>query len=119
VSAVKGNQCEVTLDGGSKMLALNVVGAKIGARTRLSIRPERIEIAPDLKTFANVVPARVQELIFLGDHIRARMSISGHDDFIVKIRHTTKQALAAGGNVKIGWHAEDCRALDDVGQARQ
>jgi putative spermidine/putrescine transport system ATP-binding protein len=119
VSAVKGKQCEVALDGGGKLLALNVVGAKIGARTRLSIRPERIEIAANPKTFANVMAAHVRELIFLGDHVRARLSITGHDDFIVKIRHNTKQTLTAGGNVKIGWHAEDCRALDDVAEARQ
>jgi putative spermidine/putrescine transport system ATP-binding protein len=119
VSAVKGKQCEVTLNDDRKLRALNVIGASVGARTRLSIRPERVEIVADTKTHANVVAARVQELIFLGDHVRARMSVLGNDDFIVKIRHNNTQTLTTGGDVKIGWHAEDCRALDDVGEARQ
>jgi putative spermidine/putrescine transport system ATP-binding protein len=118
VTSVKGKQCEVTLGSGRKLIALNVIDAVVGVRTRLSIRPERVEIVKDSKAHANVVDASVRELIFLGDHVRARLAISDNDDFIVKIRHNNKQALTAGNNVKIGWHAEDCRALDDVGEAK-
>jgi putative spermidine/putrescine transport system ATP-binding protein len=119
VSAVQSGQCEVQLDGGGKLKALNVIGATVGTRVRLSIRPERIELVTKANAHDNVVATRVQELIFLGDHVRVRMSVSGNDDFVVKIRHSNKQKLAAGAEVKIGWDAEDCRALDDDGVARQ
>ncbi len=114
ISAVSGNQCEVTLASGRKLKALNVVSGSVGTRTRLSIRPEKVEINADAKTFANVLPARVNELIFLGDHVRARMAVAGIEDFIVKVRNNRKQDLIVGNEIKIGWHAEDCRALDEV-----
>ncbi len=119
ISKVNGKQCEVTMAGGQKLRALNIVGGTAGTRTRLSIRPERVEIVADSKKHANVLPARLHEIIFLGDHVRARMSVAGNDDFIVKIRHNNRQELVAGDEVKIGWHIEDCRALDEIGATRQ
>jgi putative spermidine/putrescine transport system ATP-binding protein len=113
VSSVKTKHCEVTLTGGAKMLALNVIGAKVGARVRLSIRPERVELVTKVNAHTNVVAARVREMIFLGDHVRVRMAVLGNDDFIVKVHHKNKYKLTAGANVKVGWRPEDCRALDD------
>jgi len=52
-------------------------------------------------------------LIYLGDHIRTRFTVCGHDDFIVKIPNSAAHAhLRQGETVRIGWSAEDCRALD-------
>ena len=61
----------------------------------------------------NVFDAKVEELIYLGDHIRTRASVCGHDDFIVKIPNASHHAmLNEGDTVKFGWSMEDCRALD-------
>ena len=55
----------------------------------------------------------VEELIYLGDHIRARLSVAATDEFVVKIPNTDRHAaLREGMNVNLGWAAEDCRALD-------
>ena len=55
----------------------------------------------------------MEELIYLGDHIRTRMNVCGHDAFIVKIPNSTTHAqLREGATVKVGWTMEDCRALD-------
>ncbi len=52
-------------------------------------------------------------MIYLGDHIRARLEVAGHDDFIVKVPNKGASAdVAEGREVKVGWKAEDCRALD-------
>ena len=32
-----------------------------------------------------ILDGRIAELIYLGDHIRARLEVAGHDDFIVKV----------------------------------
>jgi putative spermidine/putrescine transport system ATP-binding protein len=62
---------------------------------------------------ANVFDARVQELIYLGDHMRTRVTLLGHDDFVIKVPNSAgHQHLKVGETVPVGWHAQDCRALD-------
>ena len=78
---------------------------------RLSLRPERVEVGA--KDGENVVEGQVRELIYLGDHIRVRMSVLGHDDFVVKVPNASHHAtLSVGETAKLSWAAEDCRALD-------
>jgi putative spermidine/putrescine transport system ATP-binding protein len=76
------------------------------------LRPERVWLDPD-DSFPNVFEGKVEELIYLGDHIRTRMTVCGHDEFIVKIPNSTDhKELQVGDLTKIGWKVEDCRALD-------
>jgi putative spermidine/putrescine transport system ATP-binding protein len=79
----------------------------------LSVRPERVEINPDAKSVDVMLKGRIAELIYLGDHIRARLEVAGHDDFIVKVpnKGATPAALTRAA-VHVGWKAADCRALD-------
>ena len=59
--------------------------------------------------------AAIEEIIYLGDHVRTRLTVAGHADFIVKVPNNTERPpLKEGMKVKVGWSAEDCRALDDV-----
>jgi putative spermidine/putrescine transport system ATP-binding protein len=105
----------VKLDSGDvvRALAVNVKGK--GERTLLSIRPERVTIAPKKGKNTIVLPGRVEELIYLGDHIRTRMSVAGHPDFIVKVPNNAgHHQLKEGQSADVGWDAEDCRALDDM-----
>jgi putative spermidine/putrescine transport system ATP-binding protein len=45
--------------------------------------------------------------------MRTRVSVCGHDDFIVKVPNSSGNInLTPGEMVKVGWMAEDCRALD-------
>ena len=68
---------------------------------------------PDAGSLPNIFDATVEELIYLGDHIRARVSCCGDDEFIVKIPNAHDQsALDRGEKVRVGWSPEDCRALD-------
>ena len=111
VTAIEGAEVVVEIEGGgqSRALAVNVGG--VGARTQLSLRPERVTVGAE--TMPNKAAARVEELIYLGDHIRCRMSVLGHDDFIVKVPNTADHArLAEGETTTVGWLTEDCRALD-------
>ena len=108
-----GEKVKVQLRGGQTILANKVNVAGVGAPTTLSLRPERVVVDADKEKLPNVFAARVQELIYLGDHIRTRVSVCGNDDFIIKIPNASAHAhLQQGHTVNIGWHAEDCRALD-------
>ena len=90
---------------------VNVEG--VGVRSTLSLRPERVTVNPEPGSLPNIFSGRAEELIYLGDHIRTRFTVCGHDDFIVKIPNSAHHAhLKAGDTVNIGWNAEDCRALD-------
>lgn len=113
VREVTGNTCEVEIDSGDKALALAVNIGGVGSRTTLSIRPERVLLDPADGNGVRPLEGRIEELIYLGDHIRMRIAVCGHDDFVVKVPNTHGHKVAAEGEtVRIGWVTEDCRALD-------
>ncbi|MCP5155915.1 MAG: ABC transporter ATP-binding protein [Ectothiorhodospiraceae bacterium] len=114
VEAIDGDHCTVRLDDeGASVRALRVNVEGVGSRTTLSLRPERVQILGGEQAADNVMSGRVEELIYLGDHVRTRMTVAGNDAFIVKIPNAHGHAvLRVGDTVKLGWAADDCRALD-------
>jgi putative spermidine/putrescine transport system ATP-binding protein len=99
--------------GEALLLATRVACGGVGAPTTLSIRPERARLEPLPGETANTVEATVRELSFLGDHLRVRLALLGEEGFIVKLPNTgAVPTLAPGLRVRVGWQAEDCRALD-------
>ena len=113
VVGIDGTDCQVRLEDGQPVQARKVNVDAVGDRTILSLRPERVEIAPSPGTMENVITGRVEELIYLGDHIRARLTVAGDDGFIVKVPNAYRRVrLDAGAEVPLGWTATDCRALD-------
>lgn len=104
----------VRTEDGSVLQALPVNVDGVGSKTTLSLRPERVIIDPEPGSCPNQFDARIEELIYLGDHIRTRISVVGHDDFVIKHpnNHTISQSLRPGMQIKVGWHTNDCRALD-------
>ncbi|GAD53966.1 MAG: putative spermidine/putrescine transport system ATP-binding protein [Limimaricola cinnabarinus] len=114
VERIDATSCLVRLDDGELIDALPVNVSKVGERTRVSIRPERVESNLErLHADAHTLPATVQEFIYMGDTFRTRLKVAGRDDFIMKTRNAPDQPrLKPGEQIRIGWLAEDCRALD-------
>ena len=113
VKEISGGRCTVQLDGGEVIDAVPVNVSKVGERTRVSIRPERVEVNPDLGEEAHTLKAKVKEFIYMGDIFRTRLSVAGNEDFVIKTRNRPDQVrLKPGDEVTIGWMPEDCRALD-------
>ena len=114
VRAREGDTVTVELAGGASCRALAVNCGEVGSKTLISIRPERVIIgaAED----ANSAEALVEELIYLGDHIRCRLNVHGNDDFIVKLPNSgiASQELSVGQRTTISWRTEDARALDPL-----
>lgn len=113
VTDFSGRNCTVEINGGGTIEALAVNVRNTGEPTTLSLRPERVFIRPEPGSRPNIFDAKVEELIYLGDHMRTRVSLLGHDDFVIKVPNSAgHQHLKTGETVKVGWEAEDCRALD-------
>ncbi len=113
VTAMNGETCTVEIEGGGRVeaLAINVDG--VGARTILSLRPETVLLDPPADSVPSRFDARVEELIYLGDHTRVRVDVCGHNDFIIKVaRSESAPRLEIGQSIPIGWKSHDCRALD-------
>ncbi|WP_368184498.1 ABC transporter ATP-binding protein [Aestuariibius sp. HNIBRBA575] len=114
VTEIKGDQCVVRLDGGGEIDANPVNVSKVGERTRVSIRPERVEFNKErLHPDAHLLKAEVLEFIYMGDVFRTRLRVAGNDDFVIKSRNAPDQVrLTPGQQIEIGWLPKDCRALD-------
>ncbi len=112
VTNINGAICTVKLDDGRELGAEKVNVNSVGDRTLLSLRPERVEINP-ANDMDDILDAKIEELIYLGDHIRVRMNVAGNDQFIAKVRNRgEKRDLAEGQSIKVGWSSTDCKALD-------
>ncbi|MFC3228075.1 ABC transporter ATP-binding protein [Marinibaculum pumilum] len=113
VETANGHACAVRLDDGSLVQALKVNVNGAGERSTLSLRPERVVIQPEGERYPNQFDARVEELIYLGDHIRTRVNVCGSDQFVVKVPNAGRSGrIRRGDTVRVGWSMEDCRALD-------
>ena len=107
------NACTVVLDSGEHVKALPINTSGPNTSTMLSIRPERVALNPKDGECDTTVLGRVEELIYLGDHIRTRISVCGRDDFIVKVPNASdSSSLVPGNKIPLGWQMENCRALD-------
>ncbi|MFN3954464.1 MAG: ABC transporter ATP-binding protein [Pararhodobacter sp.] len=114
VETIDGSRCTVRLDDGTLIDAQPVNVRRAGERTRVSIRPERVESNPArLPRDAHLVEAEVLEFIYMGDTFRFRLRVAGKDDFVMKYRNAQDQIrLTAGDKIRLGWLPQDCRALD-------
>ena len=114
VKEIKDGVALVELDSGDLIDCKPVNVTKPGERTRVSIRPERVEYNKDrLQKGVHTLQAEVLEFIYMGDIFRTRLRVAGNDEFIIKTRNAPDQVrLKPGTQIEIGWMPEDCRALD-------
>ena len=113
VQSLKDDIATIKLDNGAMCDALAVNCGDVGAKTLVSIRPERVSISGEKGP--NSTEAQVLELIYLGDHIRCRLNVHGNDEFVVKVPNAAgHKHLVVGETTQITWGAEDARALDPL-----
>ncbi|GLO72132.1 polyamine-transporting ATPase [Phaeobacter inhibens] len=114
VKEVNNGIALVQLDDGELIDCKPINVSKPGERTRVSIRPERVEYNKDrMQEGAHTLKAEVLEFIYMGDIFRTRLRVAGNDEFIIKTRNAPDQErLKPGQQIEIGWLPEDCRALD-------
>ena len=112
VVSIDDEICAVDV-GGQTVRGLRVAPCAPGDATTLSIRPERVAVAPTPGLYTNEFKARIEDMTFLGDHLRLRVTVCGRSDFIVKIPNVVGHgAVIEGDHIRIGWASTDCRVLD-------
>ncbi len=112
VKEINGSTCVVDLDNNHGVVnALKVNVSEVGEKTQLSIRPERVSIDSNNNS-SNVFTGKIEELIYLGDHIRARLDVCGNNEFIVKVPNEGSFKHREGDTLNLSWNSEDVRALD-------
>ena len=112
VKKINGDICEVET-GGQIIQALRVAPCQSGDATTLSIRPERVAIEPEPGLYTNELEVKVEDITFLGDHLRLRMNVCESSEFIAKIPNIVGHgAVLKGDKIRIGWTPTDCRVLD-------
>lgn len=113
VIAMDAERCQVKVPSGEIITAKPVAVSQQGESSTLSLRPERIVINPNENGLDNVFNASVEEVIYLGDHLRTRVSVCGSNEFIIKTPNAEGHPnLRRGDTIRIGWSQDDCRALD-------
>ena len=116
VVAADGDFCKVDTGGGI-VRAFRIAPSRVGDTVALAIRPERVSLAPKPGVYHNEFDARIDDIMFLGDHLRLRLTVCGHSDFIAKIPNIVGHgAVLEGDQVRLGWALTDCRALEASGQ---
>jgi putative spermidine/putrescine transport system ATP-binding protein len=116
VEQASGSECTVRLASGKRIAARAIGTPAPGAAVIVSLRPERITLGGATNGAVNRVPATVQELIYLGDHIRARVELEGGESCMVKLAVAQRDgAVTEGARVDAVWHAEDGLALAPEG----
>ena len=105
-------RCVLATEDGSIIQAKVSDGLAVGMPATLALRPERLLLSPADGSCCNRFNARVEELIYYGDHTRLRVAACGRSDILVKVpSHDVLSVLQPGATIDIGWRAEDCRAL--------
>ena len=116
LEAVDGARCTIRLAGDAVVEGSLASPLAAGAAVVVSLRPERVQIAAATPTIAANghcrLVGRLREVIYLGDHVRARIVLAGNDDFTVKRPIDDAHRLPAIGQpVELAWAPEHCRAF--------
>jgi putative spermidine/putrescine transport system ATP-binding protein len=95
--AIESRNCEMVLSTGERLRGINVNGVAGGAKVVASIRPERIEAHFNAPSSGdNTLPAKVNDVIYFGDHLRLRCALQGQAEATVKLPLGSDAQPAAG-----------------------
>jgi putative spermidine/putrescine transport system ATP-binding protein len=111
IVAIKGNECEVELIGGSRVRAFNGNCDTVGQTGVVCVRPENLSISAETTPGSNHVAALVEDFIFHGDHVRVKLSAPGMSEIYVKTPSRLTNLPAKGVAVTLCWEPSSARAF--------
>lgn len=112
IAHVDGEFCAFDLENGTRLVGRNIHSAKAGTRAVACIRPERMMVAAGSPyACENEVRGEVRGLVYFGDHVRMRCSLSDQDECFVKMPLGTDALVryASGNPVALTFAKEHLR----------
>ncbi len=113
VEVVDTDYIKLSIDGFPDVLCFNDKQMRNGNLVFLSVRPEKIRISreqPERKTFHNLVPAHVEDVIYLGAHTKYWVRVQDYRIAVVRQHNRfllDEQPIRWHEDVWISWHADD------------
>ncbi len=113
VREVRDNDiCHVSIGPDRNVQAFAGEETRPGEPVWIAIRPERVGIATSDNQYSNQFGATVNDIVFMGDHLRLIVDTCGARNLIIKIPNIVGHGtVLPGDEIQIGWAALDCRAL--------
>jgi putative spermidine/putrescine transport system ATP-binding protein len=106
---VKGHDQDGTtieLDSRRHLTVSRTDGLAAGARVLVSVRPERIQLGPPSMAVQNMLPTRVLDSVYQGDHLRVQLDEAA---FSLVVRLDRRSAeWPAGADVVAHFAPQDC-----------
>lgn len=115
---IEGDYSRLEIEGFPPVICFNDRQISLGNPVYLSVRPEKIRISRDKPledNLHNVVPARVEDVIYLGSSTKYRVRAQDYRIFVYQqhSRFTLDQRrITWNDDVWIWWHADDGFMLD-------
>lgn len=110
---VGGDYSRLSIDGFPDVVCFNDKQINTGNHVYLSVRPEKIRISrnkPLEDNLHNVVPARVEDVIYLGSSTKYRVRAQDYRIFVYQ-QHSRfsldQRSITWNDDVWIWWHADD------------
>jgi putative spermidine/putrescine transport system ATP-binding protein len=117
LEAVADRRCTIRIAVGDTAIEGTLVErVPSGGAVTVSLRPERVQIRAAGHTINGEPGCRLagslREIIYLGDHVRARVALTGNEEFMVKRPISEAHTLPhIGAAVEVFWTPEHCRAF--------
>jgi len=117
LDGLAGGLCTIRIAAADACIDGTLVGpVQKGDAVTVSLRPERVQIHEAGHTIDAHPGCRLsgslQEIIYLGDHVRVRVALTSNEEFMVKRPISEAQTLPrVGAAVEVSWAPEHCRAF--------
>ena len=95
------------MDGGARM-AVPPSSFALDTNVGVLVRPERPRLLADGQVADNVMPARIVEVVYVGESVKYRLRIDAAHELLVRWpfrEHGTR--MTVGDDVKVGWSVHD------------
>nr|WP_321982238.1 ABC transporter ATP-binding protein [uncultured Cohaesibacter sp.] len=103
------SRCSVTTNTGKDLEVTSPVTLFRGTEVLLSLRPEHIELGDSAEGLENAMPARISDVVYQGDHLRADIEVDGAKLVARLGRHLPPHD--PGDEVFIGFRPQNARVI--------
>lgn len=101
----EGDVAHVLLASGQTVTVVSPL--TVGAAALFAIRPEKLRIGAASAGLNVQIDARVSEVVYLGDQVRALLDLGAGHIAMVKLPASTAHLPQVGDRLPVGWQAED------------